>query len=422
MAKSTSKKQAKPEAKSPATRSSIRHEDAAYREFLGGMRSRIDAARTQAARVVNRELVMLYWDIGRSILEEQENNGWGDGVVEQLSKDLGKRYPGTFGFSTRNLWDMRRFYENWSRRAIMRQAVAELGTPLGTVRGKVQAKREKPLPTRLPGPIAFMRQAVAELPWGHHLVLLNKLDDVSDRIWYMRQAVELGWSRNILLNQILAQAHKRIVKGGIGNNFMRALAPDLAAQAEEVLKSSYNLEFLGVNKVVSERELEQRLIENVRDFILELGYGFCFVGQQHVLKLGRKSYAIDLLFYHRFLRCLVAIELKVNEFEPEHAGKMDFYLNVLNDKERAENDNPSIGIILCAENDDLEVEYSLRSKANPIGVANHTFLHDVPKTMRGQLPTARQLKAVMSKALEEERPLRKKRTGTAPKKPATKAK
>lgn len=155
------------------------------------------------------DVVLGYWPIDT---EEQENNGWGDGVVEQLSKDLGKRYPGTFGFSTRNLWDMRRFYENWSRRAIMRQAVAELGTPLGTVRGKVQAKREKPLPTRLPGQIAFMRQAVAELPWGHHLVLLNKLDDVSDRIWYMRQAVELGWSRNILLNQILAQAHKRIVK------------------------------------------------------------------------------------------------------------------------------------------------------------------------------------------------------------------
>ncbi len=422
MAKVKSKKQAEPEAKSHPGGSSIRKQDAAYREFLEDMRSRIDAARMQAARVVNRELVSLYWDIGRSILEEQQANGWGDGVVEQLSKDLGKRYPGTFGFSARNLWDMRRFYENWSRRAIMRQAVAELGTPLGMARGKIREKQGKPLPTRLPAQIAFMRQAVAELPWGHHLLLLNKLDDVSDRIWYMRQTVQLGWSRNILLNQLLGQAHKRIVKGGKGNNFMQALAPDLATQAEEILKSSYNLEFLGISKVMSERDLEQRLIGNVRDFILELGYGFCFVGQQYVVKLGRKSYAIDLLFYHRFLRCLVAIELKVNEFEPEYAGKMDFYLNVLNDKERAADDNPSIGIILCAENDDLEVEYSLRSKANPIGVANHTFLHDVPKTLRGQLPTARQLKAVMSKALEEERPLRKKRTNKAPKKRATKAK
>ncbi|MEO5584633.1 MAG: PDDEXK nuclease domain-containing protein [Flavobacteriales bacterium] len=422
MAKSNSNRRTEPDVKSRAVGSSIRKQDAAYREFLEGMRSRIDAARMQAARVVNRELVSLYWDIGRSILEEQQANGWGDGVVEQLSKDLGKRYPGTFGFSARNLWDMRRFYENWSRRAIMRQAVAELGTPLGIARGKDRPKPEKPLPTRLPAQIAFMRQAVAELPWGHHLLLLNKLDDVSDRIWYMRQTVQLGWSRNILLNQLLGQAHKRIVKRGKGNNFMQALAPDLATQAEEVLKSSYNLEFLGISKVMSERDLEQRLIENVRDFILELGYGFCFVGQQHVLKLGRKSYAIDLLFYHRFLRCLVAIELKVNEFEPEYAGKMDFYLNVLNDKERAADDNPSIGIILCAENDDLEVEYSLRSKANPIGVATHTFLHDVPKTLRGQLPTARQLKAVMSKALEEERPLRKKRTNKAPKKKAAKAK
>jgi len=398
------------EVRSRAAGSIIRKQDAAYREFLEGMRSRIDAARAQAARVVNRELVMLYWDIGRSILEEQQRNGWGDGVVEQLSKDLGKRYPGTFGFSTRNLWDMRRFYENWSRRAIMRQAVAELGTPLAMARGKDQPKVKKPLPTRLPAQIAFMRQAVAELPWGHHLLLLNKLDDMSDRIWYMRQTVELGWSRNILLNQLLGQAHKRISKGGKGNNFMQALAPDLAAQAEEVLKSSYNLEFLGISKVMNERDLEQRLIQHVRDFILELGYGFCFVGQQHPMKLGKKSYAIDLLFYHRFLRCLVAIDLKVNEFEPEYAGKMDFYLNVLNDRERAPDDKPSIGIILCAENDDLEVEYSLRSKSNPIGVANYTFLHDVPKTLRGQLPTAQQLKEVMSKALEEERPVRKKRT------------
>lgn len=401
---------------------SIRKEDAAYREFLEGMRSRIDAARVQAARVVNRELVILYWDIGRSILEEQQANGWGDGIVEQLSTDLGKRYPGTFGFSARNLWDMRRFYESWSRRAIMRQAVAELGKPVGFARGKDRPKPGKPLPTRASAQIEFMRQAVAELPWGHHLVLLNKLDDVSDRIWYMRQAVQLGWSRNILLNQLLGEAHKRVAKAGKGNNFIHALAPDLAAQAEEVLKSSYNLEFLGVSKVVSERELEQRLIENVRDFILELGYGFCFVGQQHVLKLGRKSYAIDLLFYHRFLRCLVAIELKVHEFEPEFAGKMDFYLNVLNDKERAPDDKPSIGIILCAENDGLEVEYSLRSKANPIGVANYTFLDDVPKAMRGQLPTAKQLKEVMAKALEEERPMRKKRITKAPTKRAARVK
>jgi hypothetical protein len=163
--------------------------------------------------------------------------------------------------------------------------------------------------------------------------------------------------------------------------------------------------------VLSERDLEERLIQQVRDFILELGFGFCFVGQQHALKLGRKEYAIDLLFYHRFLRCLVAIDLKVNEFEPEFAGKMDFYLNVLNDKERAPDDNPSIGIILCAENDDLEVEYSLRSKSNPIGVANYAFTHEVPRTLRGQLPSAKQLKDVLAKALSEGRPgMRKKKS------------
>lgn len=395
----------------PAKPSPARKQDIAYRTFLEDMRTRIDAARLQAARAVNHELVLLYWDIGRAILEKQETYGWGDGVVERLSKDLRKRYPGTFGFSTRNLWDMRRFYESWSDGAILRQAVAELCAPSKGALPVGRTKSKKSVPTRVSMQIEILRQAVAELPWGHHLLLLNKVADVHERIWYMRQAAMLGWSRNVLLNQILGQAHSRTAKRGKGNNFVNVLAPGLAEQAEEALKSSYNLEFLGVTKVLSERDLEERLIQQVRDFILELGFGFCFVGQQHALKLGRKEYAIDLLFYHRFLRCLVAIDLKVNEFEPEFAGKMDFYLNVLNDKERAPDDNPSIGIILCAENDDLEVEYSLRSKSNPIGVANYAFTHEVPRTLRGQLPSAKQLKDVLAKALSEGRPnMRKKKS------------
>jgi predicted nuclease of restriction endonuclease-like (RecB) superfamily len=397
----------------PAKPTTARKQDLAYRTFLDDMRVRIDAARLQAVRAVNHELVLLYWDIGRAILEKQETHGWGDGVVERLSTDLRKRYPGTFGFSTRNLWDMRRFYESWSDGAILRQAVAELCAPSKGALPVGRTKSKKSVPTRVSMQIEILRQAVAELPWGHHLLLLNKVADVHERIWYMRQAAMLGWSRNVLLNQILGQAHSRKAKRGKGNNFVNVLAPGLAEQAEEALKSSYNLEFLGVTKVLSERDLEERLIQQVRDFILELGFGFCFVGQQHALKLGRKEYAIDLLFYHRFLRCLVAIDLKVNEFEPEFAGKMDFYLNVLNDKERAPDDNPSIGIILCAENDDLEVEYSLRSKSNPIGVANYAFTHEVPRTLRGQLPSAKQLKDVLAKALSEGRPSIHRKRGSA---------
>lgn len=234
---------------------------------------------------------------------------------------------------------------------------------------------------------------------GHHLVLLNKVGDPTARIWYLRRTALEGWSRNMLHYHIKGRAHQRGMKSGVGNNFPVTLAPAIAAQAEEALRSGYNLEFLGVARVLDERDLETRLIRQVRDFILELGYGFCFIAEQHPLRVGRKDFAVDLLFYHRFLRSLVAIDLKVGEFEPEHVGKMDFYLNVLNDRERASDDNPSIGIILCADNDDLEVEYSLRTKNNPIGVANYALVSEVPRAMRGKLPTADQLKGVMAEAL-----------------------
>lgn len=244
---------------------------------------------------------------------------------------------------------------------------------------------------------------------------MNKVEDVAERIWYLRATAHFGWSRNVLLNQINANAFERNTGPGKSHNFGRSLHAEVARQAEEALKNTYNLEFLGVAKVLSERDLEQRLVERIRDFILELGYGFCFVAQQHTLVLGRKEYRVDLLFYHRFLRSLVAIDLKVNEFEPEHAGKMDFYLNVLNDKERGPDDNPSIGIILCAENDGLEVEYSLRSKSNPIGVASYALMRTLPKQLRGQLPSARELKNALAEAMDSESPATRRKRGTAKK-------
>jgi len=371
-----------------------------YRDFLTAMRERIDAARGQAARAVNHELVLLYWDIGKGILEKQRKLGWGDGVVERLSRDLNKHYPGTFGFSSRNLWDMRRFYEAWASPPILRQAVAELQKPSRKeiIAGKRPSR--KPATARVVKPIEILRQAVAEIPWSHHLLLLNKLSDVHERIWYMRACAHFGWSRNVLLNQILADAYGQ--SRNRTNNFAKALPTVLAMQAQEAIKSSYNLDFLGVAKVMDERDLEERLVERVRDFILELGYGFCFVGQQHRLSLGRKDYRVDLLFYHRFLRSLVAIDLKLNEFEPEHAGKMDFYLNVLNAKERAPGDNGSIGIILCAEQDEMVVEFSLLRKQNAIGVASYRLLHELPKDLQGKLPSARELKDVLARALASE--------------------
>jgi predicted nuclease of restriction endonuclease-like (RecB) superfamily len=240
-------------------------------------------------------------------------------------------------------------------------------------------------------PLQFLQQLVAEIPWGHHLLILNKLTAPEARLWYLRATASFGWSRNVLLNQIKAAAYERAVTEKKTHNFDLALPEHFAEQAEEMLKSSYNLEFLGLRIAVRERQLEDRLISRLQAFLLELGYGFCFVGRQYRLVLGKKEYFIDLLFYHRFLKALVAFELKLGPFEPEFAGKMDFYLNLLNDTERASGDQPSIGIILCAEKDDVEVEYALRTKANPIGVAAYTLQSKLPGELKGRLPTAKQL-------------------------------
>jgi predicted nuclease of restriction endonuclease-like (RecB) superfamily len=242
---------------------------------------------------------------------------------------------------------------------------------------------------------------VAEIPWGHHRLILDKLTNPAARLYYLRATARFGWSRNVLLNQIKAGAYERAVKEKKTHNFPLALPEYLAEQADEMLKSSYNLEFLGIHREVKERELEDRLISRLQAFLLELGYGFCFVGRQHRITLGQKEYFIDLLFYHRFLKALVAFELKVGPFEPEYAGKMDFYLNLLNDKERAPGDHPSIGIILCAEKDDVEVEYALATKRNPIGVAVYKLRSKLPGELKGKLPTARQLSDAVRAVLPE---------------------
>ena len=229
--------------------------------------------------------------------------------------------------------------------------------------------------------------------------MLKKIKIPAARFWYLRAVAQFGWSRRVLLNQIKAGAFERTVTEKKTHNFAIALPEHFAEQADEMMKSRYNLEFLGLAQAVKERDLENRLLEQLQQFILELGYGFCFIGRQYRLALGRKEYFVDLLFYHRFLKALVAFDLKLGSFEPEHAGKMDFYLNLLNDTQRDPNDQPSIGIILCAEKDDIEVEYSLKTKSNPIGVAEYQLQTRLPAEFKGKLPTAKQLSDAIRHAL-----------------------
>ncbi len=362
----------------------------AYQRFIEELKGRVLSARVSAARAVNRDLILLYWDIGRGIVEKQQTLGWGDSIVEMVSADLQKAFPGSLGFSPQNVWRMLQFFQTYTDNLFLSQAVRELE----------KKGRKTPSPKELS---QFVRELVAAVPWGHHANVLAKLTDPAARLYYLQATARFGWSRNVLLHQIKAGAYERAITEKKTHNFPLALPQNLAEQADEALKSSYNLEFLGIRREVKERELEDRLIERLRDFILELGYGFCFVGRQHRLALGKEEYFIDLLFYHRFLKALVAFELKVGAFEPEHAGKMDFYLNLLNDKERAPDDNPSIGVILCAEKDDVEVEYALKTKQNPIGVAEYQLQSKLPADMKGKLPTARQLADVVRATLPEKK-------------------
>nr|WP_256735099.1 PDDEXK nuclease domain-containing protein [Variovorax sp. dw_954] len=361
-----------------------------YSRFIDDLKRRINGARLSAARAVNAELVALYWDIGRAIREQQATRGWGDGVVDRLARDLKMSFPGTTGFSAASLWRMRQFHQAYSAPEFLAQLVRE------RERLSKRTRSAKALAAVDEHQLAqAVREMVEGVPWGHHVNLLSKIDDPARRLYYLQATARFGWSRNVLINQIKAQAFERSLAEGKVHNFALALPEHFAEQAEEALKSSYNLEFLGIRREIKERELENQLIARLRDFILELGYGFCFVGRQYRLTLGRKEYFIDLLFYHRFLKALVAVELKMGPFEPEFAGKMDFYLNLLNEKERAPDDAPSIGIILCAEKDNLEVEFALKSKTNPIGVAEYQLQGKLPAEMKGKLPSVRQLQEVL---------------------------
>ena len=360
----------------------------------------IRSAQITAARAVNRELILLYWDIGRAIVEKQQTANWGDSVVEQLAADLRAEFPNIRGFSANNLWLMRQFYSEYARQEFLEQLVQELAN-MGDF-----DFLEQPVPelTNTRGSHSvpeteFLRQLVAGIPWGQNVELLKKVKAPAARLYYLRATARFGWSRKVLLNQIKAQAYERATQEKKTHNFALALPEHFAEQADEMMKSRYNLEFLGIGRAMKERDLESRLIERLQQFILELGYGFCFIGRQYRLALGRKEYFVDLLFYHRFLKALVAFDLKLGSFEPEHAGKMDFYLNLLNDRERGPDDQPSIGIILCAEKDDIEVEYALRTKTNPIGVAEYQLQTRLPAEYKGKLPTARQLSDAVRRAL-----------------------
>ncbi len=325
-----------------------------YDEFLRELKERIRSAQVRAALAVNRELVLLYWQIGREILSQQQQQGWGAKVINQLAKDLKKAFPEMKGFSPRNLKYMRAFAEAYPDET-------------------------------------FMQQLAAQIPWFHNCVLLDKVKDATERQWYIQKTIEHGWSRSILVHQIELRLYHR--QGKATTNFERTLPKPQSELAEQVLKDPYNFDFLSLGNKAWERELEKTLLKHIRDFLLELGVGFAFVGNQYHLEVGGRDFWIDLLFYHYRLHCFVVIDLKVVEFEPEFSGKMSFYVSAVDDLLRQSGDNPTIGIILCKTKNQTVVEYALRDVNKPIGVSTYQLQDALPENLQGSLPTIEQLEA-----------------------------
>jgi predicted nuclease of restriction endonuclease-like (RecB) superfamily len=374
-----------PARRKPATDATL----ASYSALLDDLKGRIRTAQVRAALAVNRELMGLYWDIGRTIVERQAAEGWGKSVVERLAVDLQKEFPGESGFSGSNLWRMRSFYLAYAEGLTnLAQPVrdlknANLERPVGGVGASELAQAVRELDGR------NLPQAVAGIPWGHNLALIEKLKDPAERLWYARQTTEQGWSRAVLVHQIETDLYRR--QGRALTNFDRTLpAPD-SDLARQALKDPYCVGFLSLAAEARERELEQGLVARLRDFLMELGVGFAFVGQQVHLEVGGQDFYLDLLFYHLRLRCFIVVELKVEPFQPAFAGKMNFYLAAVDDRMRHAEDRSSIGLILCKEHNRVIVEYALRDATRPIGVARWELRDSLPEDLKEALPSPEQL-------------------------------
>ncbi len=349
-----------------------------YPELFEELKGQIQAAQTRAALAVNRELLRLYWRIGRAISQRQEEEAWGTSVIEHLALDLRRAFPGVDGFSARNLWRMRAFF----------RASRDLPQP-------VAETRSQDLPR---DPPEDLPQAVADLPWGHHIVLLEKIKNVQERHFYARAASQHGWSRAVLAHQIETRLFHR--RGKAVTNFDRVLPPPQSDLAREALKDPYTFDFLTLGHEARERDLERGLVEDVRKLLLELGVGFAFVGQQYHLVVGDEDFYIDLLFYHLKLRCFVVVDLKMRRFTPEDAGKLNFYLSAVDDVLRHPTDQPSMGLVLCKAKNRLVVEYALRDIAKPMGVSAYRLSEHLPESLEGSLPTVADLEAELGDAPE----------------------
>ena len=329
-----------------------------YVEFVTEIKSRIREAQYSALKVVNNELIGLYWDIGKGIIERQEKYSWGKAVVEKLAFDLQKEYPGVHGFSAANLWRMRTFYQNYCKNAKL--------APL-----------------------------VREISWAKNLAVMEKCKDDQEREFYIRMTRKFGWTKSVLIHQIENKSYEKYLANQ--TNFDKALPAKYKGQAKLAVKDEYTFDFLELGEEHGEAELEKALIAKINRFLVEMGGAFAFMGSQFRLEIEGNEFFVDILLYHRHLKCLVAIELKTGKFLPEYVGKMQFYLAVLDDRVRSGDENPSIGIIVCKSKNKTIVEYALRESKRPIGVSAYKIMTKLPIELINKLPSPEQVSMLLDK-------------------------
>lgn len=333
-----------------------------YTCFLNEITLRIRSAQYEALKAVNKEMIALYWEIGKRITEQQAISGWGKSVVETLSRDIQKEFPGIKGFGVSNMWDMARFYAEYQSNEIL-----------------------QPL--------------VGEISWSKHIVILTKCKEAQQRQFYILATRKFGWTKDVLINKIELKTYEKYLLGQ--NNFDKTLPEKIRNQAVLALKDEYSLNFAGLDEEHSEYELEQSIVKNIRSFLMEFGPDFSFIGNQYKLVVDDTEYFIDLLLYNRRLQAMIAIELKIGEFKPEYKGKMEFYLNVLNDTVKLPHENPAIGIIICKSKKRTTVEYALKSSNLPIGVATYSLSSELPDDYKKLLPApediAKKLEVLITK-------------------------
>jgi predicted nuclease of restriction endonuclease-like (RecB) superfamily len=358
-----------------------------YGNLLEGLKSRIRIAQLKAVLNVNSELIQLYWDIGGLIVKRQEAEGWGTKVIDRLADDLQREFAAISGFSRTNIYRMRSFFNAYSNEnLIVPEAVGQLPSsivpqPMGQLPSSIVAKPVRQIE------VAVLPPFLAQIPWGHNIILFEKLKDPVQRRWYAGQVPVQGWSQAVLVHQIESDLYHR--SGKAVTNFSKTLPSHDSDLAQQLFKDPYNFDFLTLAADVKERDLEISLIEHLKTFLLELGVGFAFVGQQFHIEVAGKDFSLDLLFYHLHLHRYIVIDLKVEEFKPEFAGKMNFYFSAVDDQFRHGDDQTSIGLILCKTQDRLIAEYALRDTSKPMGVATYTA--KLPQSLRASLPSPDEL-------------------------------